>query len=74
MNIVRRLIRKLSADITVVSGWARGVNWDAEFEANSLELRIIMHNVQWSKFGKSAGYKRNMLIVRDSDNICLSTW
>lgn len=61
------LFSKYNGDVTIVSGGAQGADSIAEFGARSRGLPIIVHPAEWSKYGKSAGYKRNELIVRDAD-------
>ncbi len=37
--------------------------------ANDNNITIIEHNAEWDKYGRSAGPRRNQLIVNDSDII-----
>lgn len=53
--------------ITFVSGGARGADTIAERIAESLHSRTIIHEANWDDYGKSAGYRRNALIVDDAD-------
>lgn len=72
--IIERSIRRWmqldqtpDAPITIVSGGARGADSIGEAVAKSFNLPTIIHLPQWEVYGKSAGYKRNALIVRDAD-------
>lgn len=41
----------------------------AEQYAKEYNIPVIIYNAQWNKYGKSAGPKRNKLIVNDSNKI-----
>lgn len=53
----------------VVSGGAKGADYLAEKWAADNNISITIYRPQWDKHGKSAGYKRNELIVDDSNAI-----
>lgn len=58
----------------IISGGARGA--DALAEKLSLEFLhkpAIVFEADWTKFGKSAGFKRNVQIIESSD-IVLAFW
>jgi len=54
---------------TIVSGGARGVDTLAEQYAKEHGLAFLLHPAEWDRYGRSAGYKRNVLIVNDSEVI-----
>ncbi len=56
-------------DITIVSGGARGVDSYAEAFAkrNNIETKIFLPN--WNRYGKSAGFIRNELIINEADKV-----
>ena len=56
-------------DIIVVSGGAQGADSFGEALARARHLPVVIHLPEWEKYGKSAGYRRNELIVRDADLI-----
>jgi len=60
---VRAYVRALPEGTIVVSGGARGVDSWAEQEARARGLSVVVHYPQWGTFGRSAGFKRNQLIV-----------
>jgi predicted Rossmann fold nucleotide-binding protein DprA/Smf involved in DNA uptake len=55
--------------LTIVSGGARGADSLGAFWARELSIPTIIHLPDWDRFGKSAGYRRNELIVRDADYV-----
>jgi len=61
--------------IRVVSGGARGADCmgAAWGEAERWIDEVRVYPAEWNKYGKSAGYKRNQLIVKDSD-ILIAFW
>lgn len=57
----------------VVSGGARGADALAEAWAKSNSIQTLIHKPDWKKYGKSAGPKRNELIISDCDE-CVAFW
>jgi len=57
----------------VVSGTARGVDLLGEKYARDNGIPIKKFPAQWSKFGKSAGYKRNEEMAEYADAL-ISVW
>lgn len=53
----------------IISGGAQGVDTLAEQLAKEYNIPTIVYYPEWSKYGKSAGPKRNTLIVDNSDMI-----
>ena len=56
-------------DLTIVSGGARGADMNAECFADALDIPTEIYKPDWDKYGKSAGFKRNITIVDNSDFI-----
>ena len=54
-------------DWIVSGGCPLGGDNFAEKIARKLGLTILIHHANWNKYGKSAGFKRNGFIARDSD-------
>jgi hypothetical protein len=71
-DIIRQLI--IDEDITrIVSGAAIGPDqWGREVAIGNA-IKLIEHFPEWKKYGRSAGYKRNELIVADCD-ILVAFW
>lgn len=51
----------------IISGGARGTDSMAERYAKQHNISITIYEANWEKYGKSAGYKRNVTIVEDCD-------
>jgi len=61
LNIVRDAMDKAPFHIDeVVSGGARGVDTFGEMIANARNIPVKRFPADWDKYGKSAGYKRNV--------------
>ena len=67
--LVRKFVRLLPRDSTVISGGASGPDSFAVDEASKIGLETIVYLADWKLHGKSAGYKRNILIVNSCDKL-----
>lgn len=55
-------------DVTIVSGGCpRGGDRFAEILANEYGLNTIIFKAEWSKYGRGAGFRRNIDIARESE-------
>lgn len=66
-NAVRRWMVLAPEGVTIVSGGARGADTMGGEVAKELSLPTIIHLPDWDRFGRSAGFRRNELIVADAD-------
>lgn len=57
----------------LVSGGAKGGDRYAEIYAKNRNIQITIHYPEWDKYGKSAGFRRNLKIVEDAD-IVVAVW
>jgi len=64
---VRKYVRKLSPNDTIVSGGAKDVDQTAEDEARKLGMEVISVTPEWDKYGRRAGLMRNDIIVGMAD-------
>lgn len=69
LDQVREYVRSLPRDTIIVSGGARGVDTAAEYEANVQAMQTMIFPADWERYGKSAGYKRNISIVAYADEV-----
>lgn len=53
----------------IVSGGAGGADTLAEIYAKNKGIPTIIYNPDWNKYGKSAGFKRNELIIKTADEV-----
>lgn len=71
--ISERFIMCCDYRATLVSGGARGVDSIAEEFANAHLIKTIIFKPDWDKYGKSAGFIRNKLIIDEADMV-LAFW
>ena len=57
----------------VVWGGARGADSLAERYAQERGLKMIVFPAQWKKYGRRAGFIRNVNIIRECD-VCFAFW
>jgi hypothetical protein len=57
----------------VISGGAVGADTLAEYFAKEYNIPMKIYPAEWKKYGKSAGYIRNELIIKDSTDV-ISFW
>ena len=57
----------------VVSGGAIGADTMGEHWAISNKIPVKIFKPEWEKYGKSAGMRRNELIIKECD-ICIAFW
>ena len=54
---------KNQKDVVIVSGGANGADKLAEKYCFEKNIKIIVFNAEWNKYGKSAGFKRNAEMI-----------
>lgn len=60
-------------DVKIISGGAKGADTYARLFANKYNYELVEYIPEWDKYGKSAGMKRNALIINDAD-IVFAFW
>ena len=69
-RLFRSFVDQYEMDIScIVSGGARGADTLAERYAKECNIPFILHPALWDVYGKSAGPRRNKLIVADADKM-----
>lgn len=74
INDLGKVIKDSGFTITeVISGTARGVDQSGErwAEVNGIPIRYFVPD--WNRYGKSAGYKRNVLMAENADAL-IAIW
>ena len=71
--LVENLSQIVTKDDIIVSGGARGADTLASKYAYQYNLKLVVFKPDWEKFGKSAGYLRNVEIVNYCDKL-LAFW
>lgn len=65
---VEAYVRQMDpADTVVVSGGAKGVDSAAADAARQSGIRVVEYLPDWEQYGRSAGFRRNRTIVKNSD-------
>lgn len=57
----------------IISGGANGADKLAEQYAKENHFGLTIFPAEWDKYGKSAGYKRNVQIIDECD-VCFAFW
>jgi len=57
----------------VVSGTARGVDRLGEDFARAAGIPVALYPAEWTKYGKSAGYRRNEVMAANADAL-IAIW
>lgn len=60
-------------EIVILSGHCSGVDKMAEYYAKENYYELEIHPAEWEKYGKSAGPKRNEIMVKKS-NAVIAFW
>jgi hypothetical protein len=68
-----RLLQNKLPNVTIVSGTANGADTLGEKYAVERNLELVEFPANWDKFGKSAGYRRNVEMADFSDG-CVVFW
>lgn len=64
-------------DITIISGTAKGADKLGEKFAEKYNLKLERFPADWSKYGKSAGYKRNQqmsIFAKEDNGVLIAFW
>ena len=56
----------------LIEGGCRGADAHAKKAAKALGMSVITVEAEWEKYGKSAGYKRNLEMINMKPNIVLA--
>lgn len=66
-------LREIEEITTIISGGANGADYLGKKYAAEEHIRYVEYPALWDMYGKSAGFRRNVDIVNDSD-IILAFW
>ena len=73
-EIVNKVLSENNYDIMeIVSGGAKGADSLAERYANENNIHLTVYKADWEKYGKRAGFIRNVDIIKHC-NICIAFW
>jgi len=69
-KFVQEAVEKSGFDIsTVISGTANGVDKLGELWARRNGIEVERYPAEWDKYGKSAGYRRNVQMAKVADSL-----
>jgi hypothetical protein len=68
-----KILSNITDDIIIVSGKAKGADTLGEKYAKEKGYQIAEFPADWEKFGRSAGYKRNVQMAEYAD-ACVCFW
>lgn len=71
--VEREMLKVLQPTDTVIEGGARGVDTLARRVAENHGLDVIEYPANWTRHGKSAGFRRNREMVQNCDRV-LALW
>jgi hypothetical protein len=69
LDAVHKFVDTLDIDDIVISGGARGVDRTAEEAADVRGLESYVYEAEWDKYGKRAGFLRNIKIVEECSEL-----
>jgi hypothetical protein len=72
LNVLRRLIDRYGADITIVHGGATGVDESFARACRELDMTAEPHIAEWRWHGNTAGPKRNRAMVEAGAEMCIA--
>ena len=72
-NIIFSSLCPLDFIMEIISGGAKGADHLAENFAENNDIPLTVFPAEWDKYGKSAGFIRNQLIVDNCDMV-LAFW
>jgi aconitase A len=67
-DAMKKILDNIKID-AIVSGGAIGADSLAEQYAKEHGIKMIVHRPNWIKYGKTAGFVRNVDIVNDADMV-----
>jgi hypothetical protein len=71
---LEKCIKASAFDITtIISGGAKGVDALGEEYAKNNDIPLEIFPAEWNKYGKSAGYKRNVIMAENAEAL-LALW
>ena len=69
-ELVEKCIKKELPDINcIISGGARGADTLAEKAAKKFKVPVQIIKPEWNRYGRSAGFKRNKILILKADKI-----
>lgn len=68
------ILKKYDFDnVQIISGGARGADYYGELYAKQKHYNLSVYPADWDKYGKSARYRRNVLMA-EKGNVLIAFW
>ena len=74
VEAIRDCLVNLPVNTTVIHGGALGADSLAGAVAQILGLKIEVYPADWEKYGKNAGFKRNLEMLDTKPDLVLAFW
>ena len=68
-EVLERFIEQHGQPSFIISGGASGADSLAEQWADENDIQTVIFHADWERWGKSAGFKRNKLIVAEATHV-----
>lgn len=72
-SLLRNTETCLSDEVAIISGGAKGADSIGEALAVKYNTNLWKFPAQWDQYGKSAGYRRNMIMAENAD-LLIAFW
>jgi hypothetical protein len=69
---IEKRLRMLPAGTTIITGAARGADSIAASIGRRLGLEVREFRAEWNKFGRSAGYRRNLVMLEQDPDLVIA--
>lgn len=73
-DTIRERLSKLPRGTEIIHGAARGADRLAGTVAASLGMQVTEFPADWDRYGRSAGFRRNVLMLDQSPDLVIAFW
>ncbi|SRR5713226_671378 len=71
-KLIETHLKMLPPGTTIISGAARGADQMAATIGAKLGLEVQESPADWAKFGRAAGYRRNLLMLKERPDLVIA--
>ena len=73
-SVIQSYLRRLPSGTVLMHGGARGADVCAGQVAQQLGFAVRVFLADWRRFGRSAGFRRNELMLSESPDLVIAFW